>query len=127
MVKFSEIIIANIDDNIYALMLYSKSVTKYGLFSDEPKEYLYKYIDVLDGEKGKTYSFKEPINNYKPITFYMTEEEIINYLNKTDEDKDKSNTCNGINFNKIIARAIKYEQEKLNKSQQEEIKKLLLS
>ena len=123
MIELSRVLICNIDNKIYALKYYEKRrrnrfYTDYPTIGNETYvyyDYVYLYKDILDEDNGKIYQFKKELKPINSITYYMTENEIERYMNKQISELD---------INKIIARALKFEQSKINIKDQEEIKVL---
>ena len=126
MIELSKVLICNIDNKIYALKFYDKRKrnrfrTDYPTIGNETYvyyDYVYLYKDIIDEDCGRIYQFGKRLESINPITYYMTEDEVVEYLNK-------NNTLKDFNSYRVIARAIKYEQEKLYKDDQENIKKLV--
>ena len=123
MIKLSNVLLCNIDNKIYALSFFKKIPYDNGDVecinnNSNNFDFIYYYKDILDNEVGKIYQFNKPVHVINSITYYMNEEEISNYMNDTLADYKVYN---------VIARAIKYEQSKINEIEQDRIKKLIKS
>ena len=115
MIILSNVIITNMGKEIHAIEFLEKKLISVGFFKDK---YCYIYKDALDLNSDYAYKLSDPVTPIHAITFYMTEDEIERYM---------SNSLNEAEVYKIIARAIKYEQSKINELEQNNIKKLIKS
>ena len=110
-IRLSKVVITNINGEIHALKFMYKDIC----VSKHIKA-KYLYCDLLDSDDDKIYGFYSPVEIINPMTYYMTIEEITKYSIGDLTEKEKYT---------IIARAIKYEQERLNKKEHEEIQEIV--